>query len=226
MKKTYFSLIFSLILLLVIVFSCNKDKYENSSSKGQVEFTLSGDVQQMAVRSASDSAVSNVISAAVVTITDASGNIIQNGVSIPLSNINGSYISNPIALITGNYQLTEFLLVNQKNQVIYASPLKSSKLAYLVTNPLPNAFSVQTNVVTKLNPEVIPTYGKSPQDFGYATFGFNIDSTFNFLVGAFIYNTTSKNYQLTTASISIYYDSALVYTGRLGASKNNAVVSW
>ena len=48
-----------------------------------------------------DSAVSNVISAAVVRITDASGNIIQNGVSIPLSNINGSYMSNPIALITG-----------------------------------------------------------------------------------------------------------------------------
>jgi hypothetical protein len=223
MKKTVYRLSFSIIILIILINACKKDKNENDTSKGQVEFTFSGNVQKLAVKSTSDSTVSTVISAAVVTIVDASGNTIQNAVSIPLSNLNGSYISNPIALITGNYQLTEFLLVNQNNQVIYASPLKSSKLAYLVTDPLPTSFTIQTNVVTKLDPEVISTYGNSPQDFGYATFGFNIDSTFNFLVGAFIYNATTKNYQLTTASISIYSDSTLVYTGQLSPLKKDSV---
>ena len=90
-------------------------------------------------------------------------------------------------------------------------------MASLVSNPLPISFLVQTNAVTNIAPEVISATDNTPQDFGYATFGFNIDSTFNFLVGAFIYNPIVKNYQLTTASISISYDSLVVYSGQLGS---------
>lgn len=205
--------------LLIISYSCNKDKNDYTTSKGKLQFSITSEnTQKLKLKAASDSSVSTLLTAAVVTIEDASGNIVQNSVSIPLSNMNGSYISNPISLVTGNYQLTGFMLINQSNQVVYASPLKTSKLAYLVTNPLPVSFVVQTNAVTNIAPEVISATDNTPQDFGYATFGFNIDSTFNFLVGAFIYNPTVKNYQLTTASISISYDSLLIYTGQLSAT--------
>lgn len=207
-----------LIFFSFIFYSCNKDK-NDGSSKGKVEFAFSNtfvtSALKTSLKAATDTPISYIVSSAIITIEDASGNIIQNAVSIPLTNMNGNYISSPIALVTGNYQLTEFLLVNQNNQVIYASPLKSSKLAYLVSQPLPITFNIQTNIVTNVKPEVLNTYGYSPEDFGYATFSFNIDSTFNFLVGAFIYNSSAKNYQLTTASIAIYYDSTLVYTGKL-----------
>ncbi len=225
MKKDLLFLRLAALFLIFILYSCNKDKKDIATSQGKIQFSLTiSNNQQSSLKSASDSTVSNVITAAVVTIEDASGNIVQNSVSIPITNMNGSYISNPVSLVTGNYQLTEFLLVNQNNQVVYASPLKSSQLAYLVSNPLPITFSIQTNTVTNIIPEVINALNYTPQDFGYATFSFSIDSTFNFLVGAFVYDSTAKDYQLTTASISIYSDSTLVYSGQLSALKNNSPV--
>ena len=228
MKKTLIFLIISLAFIALFNYSCTKDKNNYIASKGQIQFSISGNEQKMVMNLVSDSAVSASLSAAVVTIVDASGKIIENSVNIPLTNMNGNYISNPISLVTGNYQLTEFLLVNKNNQVVYASPLKGSKLAYLVTNPLPINFSVQTDIVTNIIPEVISALTNTPQDFGYASFSFSIDSTFNILVGAFIYNSTAKNYEITNAGIKIYSDSAIVYAGQLDSlikpsSGNNTV---
>src|SRR5208283_2312344 len=180
MNKTIHLLGVQLIIASVMLISCNKDKNESSSSKGQITFSFANTLSKDNVKSSSDSAATANLTAAIVSIEDANGNLVQNGVTISLTNINGMYISTPIALVTGTYQLTEFLLVNQNNQVEYASPLKSSKLAYLVSNPLPNSFSIQSNAVTNLSPEVISTNGSNPADFGYGTFGFKVDSTFNF----------------------------------------------
>lgn len=225
MKKISKSLAFFMLLFAFVLNSCNKDKNDYATSKGQIQFSFApvSELQKSDAKTVSDGSTVVPITAAIVTITDASGNVMQNAVQLNLSNMNGNYISTPLALVTGNYLLTEYALVNQSNQVMYASPLKSSKLAYLVSDPLPISFSVQTNAVTNVAPEVLSTANYTPQDFGYATFSFNIDSTFNFLIGAFIYNSSGKNYQLTTASISIYGDSALVYTGKLGGTTKDSV---
>ena len=225
MKKVIYIILFTSLSLSLLFNSCTKDNNNLNTTKGQVKFSFTSNVQLLEKKLNLDSTVSNSLAAAVVTIEDASGNIVQNAVTIPLENLNGNYISNPISLATGNYQLTEFLLVNQNNQVIYASPLKSSPLAYLSSNPLPIYFDIQTNIVTNIIPDVISALNYTPQDFGYATFGFKVDSTFNFLVGAFIYNQTAKNYQLTTATISVYSDSTFVYSGQLGVAGKDSVAN-
>ncbi len=225
MKKVIYIILFTSLSLSLLFNSCTKDNNNLNTTKGQVKFSFTSNVQLLEKKLNLDSTVSNSLAAAVVTIEDASGNIVQNAVTIPLENLNGNYISNPISLATGNYQLTEFLLVNQNNQVIYASPLKSSPLAYLSSNPLPIYFDIQTNIVTNIIPDVISSINYTPQDFGYATFGFKVDSTFNFLVGAFIYNQTAKNYQLTTATISVYSDSTFVYSGQLGVAGKDSVAN-
>jgi hypothetical protein len=232
MKKVMY---FSSILFLVLCFatsSCKKDA--GSTSAGQVEFTLVLDNPQSSLKSISDttdtSTNSGTASAIIVTIVDASGNVVKNSEKIDLYSMSGSYITQPISLVSGSYKLTRFLVLDATNKVLYASPVTGSVKAGLVQQPLPIAFSTQTNAVTKLVPEVLVAKGSTPENFGYATFSFSVVQTFDFLVGAFIYNESLKNYQLTSATISVLRDSTVndslkVYSGQLSAQTNSTNVT-
>jgi hypothetical protein len=66
-------------------------------------------------------------------------------------------------------------------------------------------------------PEVLKAIDSKPEDFGYASFGFEIAKTFDFLLGVFIYNPSAQNFGLTTAQLKITSNSALVYEGPLNA---------
>jgi hypothetical protein len=211
MKKL---ILFSEILLILslITWSCKK---EQTSGNGQIEFSMAVNSALNNLKSAQSSATA---SAVLITIEDASGKIIKNAEKIDLYNMSGDYISQPVSLASGNYRLTKFLVLDADSNVLYASPLKGSAKAGLVQQPLPIAFSAQTNAVVKLVPEVVNTSESTPESFGYASFSFSVAQTFDFLLGTFIYNENIKNYQLTTATISILSDTSHVYNGQLNAS--------
>jgi len=214
MKKSLsVSLIIALIAILFL--SCKKDSIDTELQQAQLEFTFSASQLKSALKSTVDSGYLMGITSAVITIEDSQGNVVKNSEKIEIYNMNGHYISKPISLVIGNYKLSRFVLLSSSNQVVYASPVEGSDLAYLVEKPLPLLFGAQKDSVTKLNPEVLSTADSRPEDFGYATFSFDIAETFNFLVGALIYNDTIRNYELTDASIFIYSDSSMVYSGQL-----------
>jgi hypothetical protein len=147
--------------------------------------------------------------------------VVKNSEKVELYNMNGDYISKPISLVTGNYRLTHFFVLDWKNNVVYASPIKGSPKASLVQSTLPISFNIQHNKVTKLNPEVISTVESKPEDFGYVTFGFDVANTFDFLIGAFVYNDSVKNFELTSADITILNGTTVIYNGQLKAIQNN-----
>lgn len=136
--------------------------------------------------------------------------------------MNGNFISEPVSLPVGNYQLTKYLVIDASNKVIYATPVTGSPLAYLVTHPLPISFSITKDTVTTLFPEIVDATTSTPQDFGYATFGFNVVNTFDFLISVFV--PTSNNFALTTANITVTSGGATLYTGTLGAITNTIKV--
>jgi hypothetical protein len=158
------------------------------------------------------------VTAVVVTIQDALGNVVCNAKSIPLVSFGGQYISQPLTLPVGSYHLTGFLAVNAGGTALYASPLEGSALAYLVSDPLPMDFAITKNQVSKIVPEVVSTEEFVPADFGYATFNFDIVETIDFLVGVLAYSEASSNYEMITANITVTSGATSLYTGTLPAA--------
>jgi hypothetical protein len=216
-KLTLVSL--TVAILAIFSSSCKKNPADSKENyQGQLTISISASQLKNALELVTDSNVSTGITAVVVTIQDLDSKDIKSSEKIELYNMNGYYISKPISLHTGGYKLTQFLVLNGKNEVVYAAPLKSSPKAYLVTTPLPISFTVEKDVVTKIIPEVVSTTGSKPEDFGYGSFSFEVAETFDFLVGTFVYNDSNKNFELTTANIKILNDTSLVYEGALKAN--------
>ena len=224
--KRYIMLGLDLILVAsLFLFSCKKQSGTQEPEEGQVEINFSISNLKSVALANSDTVSASTLTSVIVSIEDLNGKVIKNSEKIDLYNMNGSYISKPLSLTKGNYKLTHFLVLDWQNNVVYAAPLKGSDKAYLVTNPIPMTFAIQTNSVTKVSPEVINAASCKPEDFGYATFSFNIAQTFDFLVGTFIYNDTIKNYKLTSSTIAIYTDTVSMYSGQLTNKPSSALTS-
>jgi hypothetical protein len=218
MKKiiTYFP-----IMYLIFLFSCQTENMmEPISENGKLELSISAEKLSKMLKKTTTGSITNV----VVDIEDGTGQSIYSNEIIPLININGEYISEPISLETGNYNLTKFLVTDETNTVLYATPLKGSKTAYLVNNPLEIEFNLAKDETKKIVMEVINTSGLTASDFGYTTFSFDIVETINFLISVFVYNDTTANLEQTSAVIAVSGDSSLIYSDTLAAETNSIVV--
>ena len=215
MKKNLF---YAVLLFSVSFASCKKDNNNENESQGTIQFGLSAQQQQTKQKCVStDEAPASI----VITIADSKGKVTIESKKIALINMNGSYISESLSLVIGNYNVTKFLVLNNSDSVIYATPLKSSNLAYLVTTPLPIAFNISKNNVTEVVPEVLSVESFKPEDFGYYSFSFDVVKTFDFLVTVMVYNFSIKNWELTTANIVIRSaDSTIAYNDTLKAITN------
>lgn len=84
------------------------------------------------------------------------------------------YTTEKIQLETGAYQITGFLVLDYRDSVLYATPVKSSPTALRVNKPLPIDLPVASGQTTSLNVEVVSVKGQPASQFGYASFGFAI----------------------------------------------------
>jgi hypothetical protein len=152
-------------------------------------------------------------------------NNVFNKDKIELLNFNGDYISKPVALDIGQYYLTEFLLLDSSNNILYAAPKEESSTSYLVNKPLPLEFLINKDEVTKLVPEVLEVEDHAPSDFGYSTFSFKIVETLDFLLSVFIYDYDINNYKLTDASLTIKNNSSVIYSDSIYPYTNSVSVN-
>lgn len=193
----------NLLFLLTIVWalsSCQKENDDNQASSGQVEFSF-----EQKAETYTKAGEAGTPAAIVVSVEDLNGNKIFNAKSIELLNMNGSYITKPVTLVTGNYKITSYMVVDGANNVMYTVPLEGSKYAYLVNDPLPVSFSVAHNGYAKLSPQVLSTKEHKPEDFGYPSFSMDSVNTFDFLVATFAYDDSTQLYKLIPANIEITY---------------------
>ncbi len=220
MKKNLLSY-FLIILISLLAFSCKDD--EPVIQKGKVEFGFNlKDISQGKIKSLKADAEPAAI---VVSIEDAAGTLVYDTEEVELYNMNGYFISKPLSLLVGSYTVEKFLVVDAEGNVIYASPLEGSELAYLVNGPLPIDFSVSKDEVTKLVPEVLSTESLTPEDFGYVTFSFDVVETFDFLLSVFVYNETEQNFELTDAYLTVTAEGNAIYSDTLAAITNQVKVN-
>jgi len=179
------------ILVLLLFYSCG-DEQNPSPSKGKITFSPSAAIR-------SNGRISQAATPAFVLFSIKAGNgEAQENIKLTLFSLGQSYISENLELQKGNYQLTQFVVFDAAEKIIYATPLEGSVLAKYVTDPLPFEFTI-TNEVTQVAPQVLavePT--DNPELFGYVSFGFDIIRT-----------TASLNIHLQYPDLGTY-DSAII----------------
>lgn len=163
----------------------------------------------------------------VISIENAVGTKVYDAKKIELYNFNGSFISEPISLdISQNaYKLTQFLVLDANNVVIYCTPTKDVSLANLISHPLPISFTVAKDQTCRVTPEVVPSSSGSTSDFGYSSFDFSIVDCIKFTTCVQILDSTKNNYVLTSADVSITgNDTTVLFSGDVSASTKTIVL--
>ena len=216
MKKSFnFNNLFCLTVLLML-FSCQQD-LEDPQITGKVEFTFNTS------KSLEGKAAKNNIEDAryvLVKIAKDDGEVVYENEKLELYKFGDDFVSEPLALSIGNYQLLEFLILDENNQVIFATPLKGSELASLVTNPLPMDFEVAQDVTLKLVPEVVDVDGTTAEAFGYTTFSFDPILVWDFQLSVFAYDYNTENFELTEANLYVINGEDTAQTETLEAAIN------
>lgn len=183
MKKNLLFKLIAVILLGSMLFSCEKEN-ELDILNEQVEFTLNLSSNQLKnVLTAKECESLNNASIIVLTIETQTGESTDYTDSeLRFYKMGGSYFSEKIALKVGAYELTKFMLVDETNLVLFASPLQGSLQAQNVNNPLPIPFDVIKDQAISVDVEVLCAIDLTPEDFGLVSFWFDKIETFSFLI--------------------------------------------
>lgn len=208
------SKILSVVVLFVIAafFSCEEESTVDPNAKG--ELLLSFNKAETGLKSGVEPAV------LLISLKSETGEVIFTNEEVELYKFNNEYISTTIPLLVGNYELTEFMVLDNNNNVLYATPKEGSNMAYLVNDPLGIEYTIKKDQVKKVAPEVISVGNISPDDFGYSTFSFNIVETFNFLTTVFVYNFSLQEFELADAEILVKSESDTLFDDNLYALTN------
>ena len=120
------------------------------------------------------SKIDRVPDALIVTVAKASGETLLENYRINLIRAGDAFISEPLSLTPGQYNITQFMLVAGENELLYAAPVKGAPLAPAVNRPLPFLINVSQGKVNRFDVEVLKfTEANFPEEFGYTSFTIN-----------------------------------------------------
>ncbi len=185
-----------LITVMLLMFSCNEVK-EVQNEPINVQFGFTNLTPPSNTRSTDKTPVAIIIS------IKQSSSLIHTNLELAVHDFNGVILTEPLPLLTGSYEITEFKVKNAANAVIYATPIDGSPAAKLVNDGLGISFDVSDDNTGTIAPQVLDTENFTATDFGYPPFGFEIIPTFHFLISAKHYNTTSSGYIMTEANVQV-----------------------
>jgi hypothetical protein len=160
------------VFLAATISACGGSSQEGRT---KVQFTLGSSSTQSSLRLAS--ALTYQPAAVLVTLEDASGEVVHQLLQLAVHSFGSSYVSESLDLPVGGYRLTQFLVVDASGTTRYAAPVEGADPAILarVSQPLPIPFAVSAGIVHSQAVEVLPVEGSEPKQFGYVAFTFRIN---------------------------------------------------
>ncbi len=159
----------AIFIALTMVVSCEKEKEDtpDKNEKGEISFSFASKTLK-----SSNCDLSNVVSA-LVTIETSSGETTDfDATPLTVYKMNGEIFTQKIALPVGQYNLTEFLLVDAHGNVLFAVPIVGSEYADFVDNPLPLALDVEKDKSQDYTVQIlcVQDCDCTPGDFGLSWF--------------------------------------------------------
>ena len=119
----------------------------------------------------------------IITIEKSDGNSTDyTQYEMKIFNMGDHFITSKIALSKGEYNITEFILLDELGNVIFVAPLESSSMAQNVDVPLPILFYVIEDIIQPVNVRVISAENLRPEDFGLVHFPLIESETFQYLM--------------------------------------------
>jgi hypothetical protein len=211
-----------IVPLFIVAISCEK-KGSNIAGTGKAEFSVSATGQGAKSDTIPDSTAFSF--QVLVSVEDMEGNAVLTDKLIPLYVFGTGFISENIELPAGNLRLTKFMVINASGEVIYASPLAGSSLAYLVKNPLPIKFTINPDQITRILPEVLFVGDQTPDKFGYASFGPQIIKPLDFWTMCVLDpGDLMPPIVITTARLTVIAPDGWHYSFKLEANVNHIII--
>ncbi|MEM6525129.1 MAG: hypothetical protein AAF693_15100 [Bacteroidota bacterium] len=158
------------ILFILFLAACSEEEAVEDNRNGRVEFSLQTKAGSSNGRSAEDD-VSHIL----LSLADEQGNIILNKEEVSLIKVGSYFVTQSLELNSGNYQIIEFMVLNQDNEAIYITPIAGSDKAQFVVSPLPIDIVVVPEGYVSIPVEVLRVEeDDQPSDFGLAEFAIHL----------------------------------------------------
>lgn len=196
MKKLYFAL-----LLLMFAFISCTSPFENTEN-GQIQLSFSAVDESSDIAQALSSELNP--SSLLISVESDTGDVLLSDHTMDLIRFGNEYVTETLALPVGDYKLTKFMVLNESNEAIYATPTADSDLASLVNNPLPINFSIYTGFINKLIVEVLEVGESTAEEFGYINFQFDLVENIDILLSVQTFDSNSLSWSNLSASAKIY----------------------
>lgn len=195
-------------------------------AKCTIEFSLSMPQEQGSQKSGLQTDSLPPAYQLLISVEDMTGNPVITDKPVPVYAFGTGFISDKIEINAGEYKLVKFLVINPSGEVVFASPLAGSPMAYLSKKPLPIPFRVIPGIVNQVVPEVLPVAGQSPEQFGYVSFGINIINPVVFYTAAVIDNPMimAPSPLYTEANLTVYARDGWYYSFKLFAGVNRIMI--
>ena len=212
--------LFTLPLLLLLLWGCNEEE-SVIVQQGSVQFSILEKIaSNTGGRSVNGRTTSETPAKIIVSITSSTGASIIDRGEFDVFSFGNAFLVEPILLETGDYRVSEFLVLDENADVILATPIEGSVLASLVDSPLSTAFSITPDMVTELSLEVISTTSVDPEDLGYVSINFNVIPTLDILVSVFAVNPQGTAFEFVASDLLVIADGDSLFTQSLGDSIN------
>ena len=158
------------ILILLVLISCQvQEKLE--TTPGTIKFSMQSVVRNEGGRITETPTPASVL----ISIEDESGNTVEDNKKLTLYSLGQGFVSESLQLIPGSYKLTQFMILDEDDGVMYATPQEGSELAEFVNDPLPIEFTISEDENTLVTPQVLAVHPEdTPESFGFASFGFEV----------------------------------------------------
>jgi hypothetical protein len=214
MKKILLWLV--LIPLSLLVQTCSNDDAERATP-GNIQFAFQVDGAAESGRTAEELVIPPG-SNALISVKKHNGQIVYTRKPVEILAFGKGYITSPLAMAWGGYYVTDFLIADADNNIIFATPLAGSPLASLIDHPVPFYFAIQADRVTHTGVQTISTDFHMPQAFGYATFGAEV-VTPDILLTAFAANDAGE-LKPAKAHAYVLHGTDTIFDAVLGAKVN------
>lgn len=211
MKKSL-QLLAAICLAAFVFYACTTEDDSNAiKAKEKIQFSFD-------LKSSTSGRVKDVPpgSTLIISVQDENGTPVFSFKEFELYQLSGQFFTEPIELSVGNYTVTDFLVIDRTDQIIYVAPKEGAPLASLVSDPLPLGFTVTSNGVNNVGVEVISTSTHVPSDFGYASFNLIIREGLALPVNVLMI--VDGKYEKTAATVLIMHNQDTVSTQELAAS--------
>ncbi len=190
-----------LFLSILFFTSCSEDDHNHLNPNASQEVTFG-----ITQKNQSNNVNGEILTPTKVVVTlknITTDTLVYNKKVLDLFNFNGQYLTQNVTLTVGEYAVEDYFVTDANNKVVYASPKEGSELAQYVNDPLPLNFSVTLDEVTQVLPEVLVVdEDYTPEQFGYASFGFTIvtPESLTFDIVSFDNDNQITNFNLTIKS--------------------------